>query len=137
MLSFPQALSERQCLKLSAAIKAGQGGALRAALAPGHGTDPEREWAELQRVIAKIGKESRGARATRRRSREPGPGREVRPRRDYIPLANGRAIRHVHDGQGHALRFEGPVDAILIDDVMDEIRRLLEPYAEGPERDVF
>jgi ParB family chromosome partitioning protein len=133
LLSFPQALSERQCLRLAAAIKAGQGGALRASLAPGGGADAEAEWAEMAAALATVEPPPAASGGRRRvRGREPGPGREDRPRRDYIPLANGMAIRHVVDDRGrHTLRFEGPADAILVEQVMREIERLLEPIGDG------
>ena len=132
MLVFPHALSERQCLRLAGAIKAGQGGALRAALAPGLGTEPEREWAELLRALTGL---EAAARTPRRTAGEPGKAREVKPKRGYIALANGRGLRHVHDAKGHALRFEGPVDTILIDDVMRQIEYLLEDVSGHKKQD--
>ncbi|CTQ48077.1 ParB/RepB/Spo0J family partition protein [Jannaschia donghaensis] len=128
MLVFPNALSERQCLRLAAAIKAGQGGALRRALAPGLGTDAEREWAELLRALTTLEGE---ARTPRRTGGEPGRPREVKPKRGYVALAKGRAIRHVHDAKGHAIRFEGPVDSVLIDAVMERIEYLLEDVGQA------
>ena len=123
LLTFPQELSERQCLRLAAAIKAGQGGALRPALATGLGTDPEREWAELLRALTTLEAENRTSQKGRE---EPEPVREVELKRGYIALANGRGIRHVRDAKGHALRFEGPVDSMLIDTVMKQIEFVLE-----------
>ncbi|WP_371158110.1 ParB/RepB/Spo0J family partition protein [Jannaschia sp. 2305UL9-9] len=111
LLAFPNALSERQCLRLSAAIKAGQGGVLRAALAPGPEPDAEAEWALLNRALSGLEKSDRPAR----------PRPQAVPTQGYIPLSRGRAIRHVQDAEGHAIRFEGPVDADLIDRVMREI----------------
>ncbi|MEL6586281.1 MAG: ParB N-terminal domain-containing protein [Pseudomonadota bacterium] len=120
LLVFPQALSERQCLRLATAIKAGQGGALRAALATGMGTDADLEWAQMASVLAASDRAQKKTAAPK--------ARQVRAQdRGYIELANGMGIRHVTDASGHALRFEGPVDQTLVEAVMLEIERLLAP----------
>ncbi|MEM7730810.1 MAG: ParB N-terminal domain-containing protein [Pseudomonadota bacterium] len=120
LLTFPQMLSERQCLKIAAGLKAGLGGALRQALGTGQGTEPETEWALLEQVLAKAPSPSE------RRASTPKP---LTPTWNpgWVPLANGLMIRHDVDHKGHAIRFEGKqVDREFIETVMDEIVRLLE-----------
>ena len=51
VLAFPKALKERQGLKLAAALKTGQGGALREALARATPADPASEWVVLERAL--------------------------------------------------------------------------------------
>jgi ParB family chromosome partitioning protein len=125
LLAFPQSLSERQCLRLAAALKAGQGGRLRRALESGQGTEAETEWALLEAALRDAEAVAGPAPARNRR----GPGRP-RGRETYdpswIPLAGDRFIYHEIDAKGHAIRFHGPhVDTELVETVMREIERLL------------
>jgi ParB family chromosome partitioning protein len=125
LLSFPHGLSERRCLRLAAALKAGQGRPLREALGTGQGVDPGSEWALLEAVLDEL------ERAEPRMPARPGTRRrgEVKPTEGRIELANGMAIVHETDARGHVLRFEGKVvDTTLVRTVMEEIERLLGPY---------
>jgi ParB family chromosome partitioning protein len=125
LLSFPQALSERQCLKLAAALKAGQGGALRRALETGQGTGPDEEWALLEAAL----RDAEAIAGPGRAEGRPARGRRRAPQTydpSWIPLANDRFIYRQVDAKGHAIRFHGPhVDNELIEAVMLEIQRLL------------
>ncbi|MBM2578007.1 ParB N-terminal domain-containing protein [Jannaschia sp. Os4] len=132
LLTFPQELSERQCLRLAKAIKARQGPALRQALGTGMGTDAEAEWGVLAPVLAAVLPPEDGAR--RRRAKDGGAGgidpadklsKSVGYRR--VELANGMSARHVTDAKGHMIRFEGPVSTQVVEAVMHEIERLLGP----------
>lgn len=119
LLTFPQALSERQCLRLAGALKAGQGAALRRALGAGPAADAAAEWALLDAAVR---------RAEAPRPDAPVAGRAAPRGGDAVPLGGGRSMRHVEDRSGHAIRFEGPdVDAAMIRAVMREIRRRFDP----------
>jgi ParB family chromosome partitioning protein len=123
LLAFPQSLSERQCLRLAAALKSGAGRELRAALGTGLGTDPEGEWALLEEVLRPLERPpAAGPRA--RRARAPALPEGYDPA--WIPLARDRFIHRDHDRKGHMIRFVGPhIDGELIEEVMREIERWL------------
>lgn len=125
MLAFPQDLSERQCLRLAGAIKAGQGEALRTLLARGGATDAAAEWAMLADGLA--AQEAPGARSRPARPKRPSGASHGDP----IPLPGGGAIRHVEDAEGHSIRFDAPVDRALVDAVMLQIRHMLTPTGTG------
>jgi len=125
LLAFPAALSERDGLRLAAAIRAGQGWALREALASGQGTDPEAEWAALEPVCRDAEAEGRD----RRRGGRP-KKRQLQPRDGFgiRHLDNGVTLRRLSDAKGYYIRFEGRhVDAELLEVAMDELARLLGP----------
>jgi ParB family chromosome partitioning protein len=116
LLAFPEALSERQCLRLAAALKAGQGSRLRTALGGAPGADAAAEWALLQAAFQPDVTVDRPAEPTQRRRR-----------RAAVPLPGDRFMRHVVDASGHAIGFGGPgVDDALIEAVMEEIGRVLD-----------
>lgn len=119
LLVFPQALSERQGLRLASALRAGKGGELRNALASGQGTEPEREWALLEAV----------AEAAEAKPKDPRRG--GRPRTatatgtTTIELPNGISLHHTADSKGHSLRFSGKgVDDEMIEKILDGIRKM-------------
>ncbi|KNG92244.1 ParB/RepB/Spo0J family partition protein [Pseudaestuariivita atlantica] len=130
MLSFPTALSERQGLRIVAAIRAGYTRDLREVLGTGRGTDPATEWALIETVLDQADAQLKDA---------PGQGRGGRPRQPKGPLTsshgptwykldNGITIASNYDSRGHYIRLEGrPVDADMVKAVMAEIKRLLEP----------
>ncbi|WP_146590994.1 ParB/RepB/Spo0J family partition protein [Puniceibacterium confluentis] len=121
LLSFPEALTERQGLRLANALRADAGQALRAALAEGQGSDPVGEWAVLERIIATTEEQPRDrARGGRPRAEPKGPAR--------IETSSGVVLRRISDSQGYLIRLEGRrVDADMVDAIMAEIQRLLEP----------
>lgn len=125
LLAFPQALSERQGLRLAGALRAGLTDDLRRELAKGQGVDAELEWALLEPVIRASEEaprdQSRGGRPRSMAGGKPS-------RRGEIKLANGSSIKHEIDSKGHVIRFHGQnIDTDLIETVMLEIERLLEP----------
>lgn len=127
MLTFPQHLSERQGLRLVAALRGGFARETRAALATGQGVDPQAEWALLEEVIARYEAEN-AAPARPGKARPPAPPRETRYGRNYIQLANGISIVREVDSRGYSIRFEGKVvNSELVDLAMAEIQKLLEP----------
>lgn len=116
MLAFPTDLSERNGLRLAQAIRAGFGPDLREALASGLGTEPAREWAVLEPVVARAERHGGGAR--------PQGGR---PRRDDPPewLADGLSVQRLAHDEGFSLRFRGAeADAALAARITAELRRL-------------
>lgn len=127
MLVFPEVLSERAGLRLAGALRAGLAGRLREALASGQGVDAEEEWALLEPVVeiaeSEIREPARGGRPKRAgRSKPAGDGPGI------YRLENGVTIRRESDSKGYYIRLEGrQVDADMVDTVMFEIKRLLEP----------
>ncbi|PWE32915.1 chromosome partitioning protein ParB [Maritimibacter sp. 55A14] len=124
MLAFPTQLSERNGLRLAQALRVGAGPELRGVLASGQGTGPEEEWTLMEPLIRRAEVAARD------------PSRGGRPksapvqteRHGRIALANGMAIEKQVDDRGYAIRFFGEaVDSDLLDTVMAEIQRLLEP----------
>jgi ParB family chromosome partitioning protein len=126
MLAFPEHLSERAGLRLAGALRAGLTSRLREGLASGQGTDPETEWEVLEPIVEIAEAEIRPpARGGRPRSRA---GAVTSDRPGQYRLDNGVTIRRESDSKGYYIRLEGrQVDADMVDTVMFEIKRLLEP----------
>ena len=125
LLTFPTELSEKAGLRLAAALRDGFAAKLRAALGTGTGTDPASEWGLLEPILAAHEAEIR-----------PEPGRGGRPRiasrprirEGQIELANGITMERVSEEDGYSIKFRGrAVDVEMMDAVMLEIKRLLEP----------
>jgi ParB family chromosome partitioning protein len=124
MLSFPELLKERDGLKLAAALREGQGGVLREALAQETPTTADQEMRHLDMALTKIvPKAVDPKRGGRPRNAEPQPAREGRA----VALNNGVMLTSARDTHGWAIRFKGQVDQELVDMVLDEIARLLGP----------
>jgi ParB family chromosome partitioning protein len=125
VLAFPAALSERQGLRIVAAIRAGAGDALRHALTPGQG-DASAEWAVIEPVLT-------ASEASLHPPARPKGGRPSTPKRSgqdegYFKLSNGITLQHDTDSRGHFIRLQGQlVNADMVASVLFEIRRLLEP----------
>ena len=108
LLKHPRALTERKCLQLSAAIKAGAGPRIRDALAEGDGRGPSEEWS----VLAAAMPPPRGF-----RSETPNAPQ------GSVDLGGGRSARPVVDGMGrHSILLEGPVDPGFVATLMDRLR---------------
>lgn len=129
LLRFPRELAERSGLRLAAALREGQGGALREALATQPPQTAAQEWALMEPFIvaaeARPGDRSRGG-----RPRTGAASDAMVP--DTRPRALGRdlAIRADRDGQGYMIRFEGRrADAGLVEAAI----RLLEAGLDGPD----
>ena len=130
MLNHADRLSERQGLRVVNAIRAGLASHLRDALetgqAMGVSRDAAAEWALMEPVIVK-------SEAVDKPSKAPGRPRQSQPRRTevgdtYVRFANGITMVRDRDSRSHYIRLEGRiVNDELIDIVMTEIRRLLEP----------
>ena len=115
-LTAPERLSQRQLLRLAAALQAGFGDVIRTALEESSLDDPDTQWALLLPILAEAEQPPANPR--------PRPGR---PRR-VMRLRGGLTIRREKTRDGYALHFTGPdVRDGLLDAVFDEIERLLTP----------
>lgn len=127
LLSHAHKLSERQGLRVVAAIRAGLTTELRRSLETGQisgfGSDAAGEWALLEPVVLDAEALDKPAKA---------PGRPRAKSRDeygegVVTLANGITLKRETDARGYCIRLEGgAVNAELLDVVMQEIRRVLE-----------
>lgn len=130
ILHHADKLSEKQGLRIVNAIRSGLSEHLRDALAKGQAMGVDRdaadEWALLEPIIIK-------SEAVDKPYKSPGRPRQTPPRRTevgdtYVKLANGITMVRDRDSRSHYIRLEGRVvNDELIDIVMTEIRRLLEP----------
>lgn len=115
-LVFPTDLSERNGLRLAQALRAGFGPDLREALGSGLGTEPAREWAVMEPVVAAFERAGGGERA-----------QGGRPRRDDPPevLGLGLSLQRLQHDEGFSLRFRGAeADPALAEQVMAAVRAL-------------
>ena len=123
MLAFPEALTERQGLRLAGALRAGAETEIRNLLAEGQGLDADAEWALLESVIEQYeGKPrdaSRGGRPKAPPAR-PASGPDV-------TTSTGFVLRREHDDRGYMIRFDGrKIDAEMVDAIILEVERWLE-----------
>ncbi|WP_435168965.1 ParB N-terminal domain-containing protein [Falsirhodobacter sp. 1013] len=122
MLLFPDALREKDGLRLAGALREGHEGRLREALADGSPETPAEELAVLEEAMGNLGPAPvRPSRGGRPRTRAPQTGRSASG-------ANGFGLRSGRDAKGWFIRFEGErVDAELVDVALRELERLLSP----------
>lgn len=118
LLEGPTALSQRQVLRLAAALRGGWSDLIRTALEESRARTIEAQWELLQPVLAE-------AEAT---LRDPDPiTRPGRPRRLLRPR-EGLTIRRERTPEGYLLRFTGPeASGMMIDSVLDDIERMYAP----------
>ena len=120
LLAFPTQMSERAGLRLAAALKAGQGHVFRNALADSSAESFEAEWKRIEGPL-KAHEASQKQRATKPPAAKP-------VRHGVIELANGIKIEKINSDGHIDIRFTGKhADNVLVDTVMLEIQRLLEP----------
>jgi ParB family chromosome partitioning protein len=125
MLDFPEALTERRGLQLSAGLRRGAESKLREVLSQFSPQDADEEWSIIEPVLAAI------EQAPREKSRG---GRPAKKTNAYgwiddqtLRTSSGIVIKRASDGHGHILRFEGgAVTSGLIDSLMIKIQHLLE-----------
>jgi len=119
LLTFPQALSERQGLRLAAVLRAGLTAEVRRVLATSTPVDGDSEWTLLEPVLQQnegVPRDpSRGGRPRRAVDSSP------RARARYLP--DGVRLRHDSDGLGHFIRIEG---AQVDDDLIEAVMRAIE-----------
>ncbi|MTH34366.1 chromosome partitioning protein ParB [Paracoccus limosus] len=125
MLRFPEALTERRGLRLSAALRNGGEARLRQAMSVRTPGNPDEEWALVEPMVQEI---ESGPRTPGRGGRP----RTAPPRHGWIDATtirttSGIEIRRARDGRGHILRLEGDaLDDELMESLMLEIQSLLE-----------
>lgn len=114
VLRFAHALSERAGLSISNALKAGQGAALRDALANSAPESPGAEWSVIQSAM---------------RIATPAKVSRAKPVRDLgapIRLANGITMTRERDRHGYAIRLDGEqVDEEFLATLMSTVETLL------------
>ncbi|WP_128255754.1 ParB/RepB/Spo0J family partition protein [Falsirhodobacter deserti] len=124
MLLFPDALREKDGLRLAAALRDGHEGTLRVALAEATPENAQNEWELLEAALDNLGPvQPRQGRGGRPRTRPPEAGRKS-------ALPTGVALRSGRDKDGWFIRLKGDrVDAALVEAALLELEQLL-----GPER---
>lgn len=121
LLKHAPGLSERQCLRLAGALRAGGEDDLRSALGRTTAANAEEEWARLETVVEAFETQPNDPQRGGRPRNEP-----IR-REPSIPLANGISIEKEVGPAGYAIRFHGKnVSADLVDAAIENIRHLLE-----------
>ncbi len=117
----PEALSERQALRLEAALRAGYGELIRATLEQTTLKDAASQWDALAPVLAEMDQDNAVVAAAEPRARNGRPRRVLTPR-------SGLHIRREITRDGWVLRFSGrEATSGLLDLVFDHIERLLGP----------
>jgi ParB family chromosome partitioning protein len=115
-LATPQALTQRQMLRLAAACRGGFADLMRAALAESHTRALPAQWRVIDAILTESEAEARDTTPP-----DPRPGR---PRRLLTPRP-GLKIRRELAPEGWLLRFTGPeATGALIEDVLDEVERI-------------
>ena len=124
MLSFPEALSERQGLRLVTALKEGEGAALRRALETGHKPESaEAEWLLVEEIVAKAeARATRGTRVGRKPKIRRGPRVEPYISASGIELA---CVKSSRDRYTLKLKGKGLTDARM-DALLAEIKAVLD-----------
>lgn len=123
LLSHAVTYSERQCLRLATALRAGLTEEIRDRLERADPKDGEQEW----QVMLPLVEQAEGA--------APDPARGGRPKiKEKVvispreQMANGIEIARESGPGGYAIRFYGKhATADLVDAVMESVRHLLEP----------
>lgn len=124
LLTYPEGLTEKQGLRLSAALRGGADRALRDTLADAAPQDTAEEWDILEPIVTSYEENARddrrGGRPAKKAPAQRAPGREVK-------TGTGFTIRRDSDEKGYMIRIGGRrVDAMLVDDIVREVQRLLD-----------
>ena len=124
LLAFPEAMTEKQGLRIASALRDGGEGVLREPLERLRPEGFDQEWAALESVLTRL-----EADATPNRARGGRPAGRVRKTESVtaIELSNGISVVRSKDAQGHVLRLRGPgLDDKVVDAVIAEVRHILE-----------
>jgi ParB family transcriptional regulator, chromosome partitioning protein len=114
-LTAPETLSQRQALRLAAALRAGFTDLIRTALDQSHTKTPEANWTLLQPILDEA----------EQSLKDPTPYRPGRPRR-VLRLRSGLTVRRELAAEGWVLRFTGPeATGMLMETVLDEVERMV------------
>ncbi|PTE23686.1 chromosome partitioning protein ParB [Cereibacter changlensis JA139] len=114
LLAAPETLSQRQCLRLATACRAGFADLIRTALEESRATTPEAQWTLLQPILLEADQSLH----------DETPYRPGHPRRLLRPRP-GLTIRRELAPEGWVLRFTGPeATGMMMESVMDEVERM-------------
>jgi len=125
MLVYPEALSERQGLRIATTLRAGGERELREELAATSVSNAGEEWDAMHAIIAEYEDQPRDT----SRGGRPRAGAPRKRRNDpaVIETSTGFILRRETDTRGHLIRFEGrAVDVEMVNALMLELQRLLE-----------
>jgi len=124
MLQFPEVMTERRGLRLSAALRNGAEQRLRTALDTGQGITPDLEWALLEQIISETeAAPVKIAKMGRPKALPPKTWRHAHT----LHLSSGVVLRREKTDTGHAIHVSGTaVGADLIDKAMDQLAHLFE-----------
>jgi ParB family chromosome partitioning protein len=136
VLPFPEALTEKQGLRLAAALRAGAQPAVQQALA-GTIPDAEAQWQALLPILETAERQPRDPARGGRPAQSPPPRPTAPPAPAQPPATEiessellrtraGIALRRVSTPQGHSIRFYGAVDAETVDALVSELARYLD-----------
>ncbi len=121
MLTFPEALKEREGLRLATALRDGGERLVRAALDGSAPQDADEEWARIEAALADL---TPAPRKPERGGRPPGALGKGR----VANLSTGTRLSSEHDGHSWVIRIHGKrVDYPMVDTLMRELERLLGP----------
>lgn len=130
VLTFPEALTEKQGLRLATALRAGSQAALRRALTDGQRQDAEDEWQALLPGITKAESQPRDPSRGGRPPQKPAPAPQQDTPYDnseLIRTRRGIALRRVSTDRGHTIRLYGEgIDAAMVDALIHELARFLD-----------
>ncbi len=113
MLLYPDALREKDGLRLAAALREGREGVLRKALADASPADAAAEWVVLDTALTTLGP------ATTRPERGGRPTIKARTATDLT-------FRSGQDADGWYIRVQGPqIDQATMDGALRELQRIL------------
>ncbi|MEO1307470.1 MAG: chromosome partitioning protein ParB, partial [Pseudomonadota bacterium] len=125
LLRYPENLSERQGLRLAAAIRSGQGPKLRAALSKASSENAWDEWASVEPVLELSEAEPKSGRAGGRPRKATGITAQVV---EVQHLATGHVVSREMDRRGTLFRIEGPeLNDEQAANVMEAIRLSMGP----------
>jgi ParB family chromosome partitioning protein len=117
-LTAPERLSERQCLRIEAALRAGFDTVIKVALTESRSEAPEAQWRLLLPILAEAESVPPETAAPKRPGR---PRRVLQPKR-------GLTFRREMTRDGWCLHLTGPLaTSDFVDEIFDEIERLFAP----------
>ncbi|MCV6592136.1 MAG: ParB N-terminal domain-containing protein [Silicimonas sp.] len=106
LLEFPDLLTERQGLRLAAALRAGGEGEMRAALALSEAATPEEEWAQVNTFI----EAQEAVPKDRHRGGRPAEATASARRRNMVETPRGVVIEWSKMKRGYSVQLKGDID---------------------------
>ena len=125
LLIYPEALKERDGLRLANALRNGSEADLRDVLSRGTFENAEHEWDALEAVIE--AQETKSRKDPARGGRPIGFAAKPTWQGDTRVLSSGVTLRHARDSNGHMIRIGGKaLDKDLIESAIEHLAYLLE-----------